>query len=116
MSASYCFRSNGVSSVPAPPNAAISTVDSTASADCLRKSLMLSSSIQLKEAGGGRGVLFVLECGVVGRGVLFVLECGASFLCVLQSTVIAMTLQEGRGQWECLLSQEDTNLSLCGCE
>jgi hypothetical protein len=34
MIASYCFRSNGVSSVPASPNAAISKVDSTASADC----------------------------------------------------------------------------------
>ncbi len=34
MSASYCFCSNGVSSVPAPPNAAISKVYSTASANC----------------------------------------------------------------------------------
>jgi hypothetical protein len=62
MTASYCFCSNGVSSVPAPLNAAISEVDCTASADWARKSLMLKSSIQLKEAGG-RGVLFVLESG-----------------------------------------------------
>jgi hypothetical protein len=44
-----------------------------ASADCPRKSLMLSSSIQLKEARWE------------GRRVMFVLESGASFLCVLQS-------------------------------